>query len=272
MTRSTDLAAKRDRLEAALRARGRVAVAVSGGVDSSVLLAEAARVLGPEAVLAVTAETDLCPPGDAEAARAAASACGVEHAVVRADPLGVPAVQDNAPDRCYHCKRLLLAALAEAAAARGFPALVEGSNADDAGAYRPGMRAVQERGITSPLLEAGLAKADVRALAKALGLAACDRPASPCLATRFPYGRHLTREALARVAVAEAVLHDLGFAEVRVRDHEEMARIEVPPTDLPRLLDVRGQVATRLRALGYKRVTCDLEGYRSGAMDVGLGG
>ena len=263
-----DLDAKRARLRHILSEIGSAAVAFSGGADSSYLLAEARDVLGAENIVAVTLTGSLFPPEDLHEANALAERLGVEHAVLAQHPLQVPGLADNPPDRCYLCKRALLRSVLNLAEERGLSAVLDGSNADDARARRPGARALEELGVSSPLRDADLGKADVRALSRRLNLPTADRPATPCLATRFPYGQPITEAALERVAAAERRLRQLGYRVCRVRDHGDVARIEVPPEQVGRLVTRHaGQVTADLKGLGYAYVTIDLEGYRSGAMD-----
>jgi uncharacterized protein len=264
----TALSAKRQRLEAILKEIGSLVLGFSGGADSTLVLAEARRVLGRENVLAVTATGDIFVPGELEDAQAMASRLDVRHEVMETRPLESDAFRTNPTDRCYFCKLKIFGALKDLAKARGMAAVCDGANTDDEKVYRPGLRATAELGIRSPLKEAGFAKADVRALSHELDLPTWDRPAMPCLASRFPYGQPITKEALTRVIAAEAVLKALGFECFRVRDHGSVARIEVNPADIPTLtVQHRVAIVRRLKDLGYTYVALDLEGYRSGAMD-----
>lgn len=243
-------------------------VAFSGGTDSAVLLRLAASALAGR-LLAVTAVGPIYVPGDTERARSLALAWGVPHRELAVGQLRDPAFRTNGPDRCYLCKRALFGALRGIAAESGLPYVLDGTNADDAHTFRPGLAAAAEFGVRSPLREAGLTKEDVRRLARDLGVPDPDRPAESCLCTRIPYGRELTADRLAQVREGEALLHRLGFSAVRLRHHGDLARIEVPPGEIGRLLDepLRAPVLEGLAALGFRFITVDLAGYRSGCFD-----
>jgi uncharacterized protein len=256
-----------DRLAAVLRPLGRVAVALSGGVDSSVLVAAAARVLGPDAVLAVTFRAPVVPESDEKDATVAVQAAGVRHVLLHADEgfLDQPHFRDNPVDRCYHCKTSIFTRVLAAAAAEGFSTVVDGTNLDDLGEYRPGLAALKELGVRSPLAEAGLAKADVRSLARDFGLSIADKPPMACLATRIPHGTPITAEAMRRIDRAETALRALGEGLVRVRDREGVARIELSPERIARgITGAEAKAfADAVRSAGFTRATLDLEGYRT---------
>lgn len=265
------LARKLVRVKDSLAESAGFLVAFSGGVDSSLLLAVAARTRGAEGLLAVTVHSALQPIDEVDVARKVALELGVRHEVLELDPLRDEKLRANPPERCYLCKHHIFESLLAMAKERGLEAVVEGTNADDDDDFRPGRRALAELGIRSPLREAGLIKSEIRALARALEVTTWDRPSLACMASRIPYGEELTDERLRRVDDSEALIRSLGISQVRVRDHGNTARIEVPPDAIARLADpsvrVREKVIEGLRALGYRYVSLDLEGYRTGAMN-----
>ncbi len=247
-----------------------VVVAFSGGVDSSVVLALAKKALGDN-VLAVTVDSPVTPPWELKEAVKIANLLGVKHLVVRVNELEeVPGFAGNPRDRCYLCKKFRFSLLKRLAAEKGFNAVLDGTNLSDLGEYRPGLRALKELGVISPLLEARLGKSESREVARFLGLPNYDKASNACLATRFPYGCKLTVEKLRRVAEAERFLREeLGVKVVRVRDHGDLARIEVGREERKVFFneDVMDLVARKLKDLGYRFVTLDLEGYRFGSFD-----
>ena len=265
-----DWRARLDRLEAWLRPLGKVVVAYSGGVDSSLLFKVAHRILGAGA-LGVIGRSDSYAQRELRLALEQAERFGGLVEIVTTGELADPSFRSNPVDRCYHCKTELYRELHLVAERFGASAILDGTIADDLADWRPGRLAASEAQVRSPLAELGFTKADVRAAAAHLGLESSSKPASPCLASRIPYGVEITREKLEMVEQAEELLRSLGFAELRVRHHEELARIEVPASELPRLLEpgVREKLVAGLKGLGYRYVTVDLEGFRSGSLNPG---
>ena len=257
-----------------LRGLGSVAVAFSGGVDSTFLLRAAHDALGDRAV-AVTASSCSFPERELNEAKTFCEQNGIEHVVCRSEELDIEGFRQNPRDRCYLCKHELFEKIGQIARERGLAAVVEGSNVDDNGDYRPGRRAVEELGVKSPLRAVGLAKKEIRQLSWELGLPTWNKQSFACLASRFVYGETISEEKLSMVDRAEQLLLDLGFHQVRVRIHgtrDVMARVEVLPEELPRLVreDTRQEVCWTLRELGFAYVTLDLEGYRTGSMNETL--
>ncbi len=248
-------------------------VALSGGVDSALVLASCAEAWGGARVLAVTSSSASVPGEEVAKARALAQRLGTPHMVLEGRELDVEGFRRNAGDRCFYCRDHLFGRLRELAVQRDLPHVLDGANADDLGDHRPGMRAARRHGVTSPLLLAGLTKHWVREMAHARGLPVWDKPAEPCLSSRIPYGTPVTEEALVRIHAAERALKAMGFPVVRVRDHDTVARIEVPAADLPRLLadGRRDEVVRALKDAGYAYVAVDVEGFRSGSLNETLG-
>jgi uncharacterized protein len=258
-------------LQGLLAEAGRTLVCYSGGVDSALLLKVAHDVLGADA-LALTAISPSLAREEREAAARLAREIGARQIEVETREMDDPGYVANSPRRCYFCKTALFTAARRAAETLEARTIVYGANADDAGDYRPGMEAAREFGVRGPLLEAGLTKADVRDLSRRLGLPTAEKPAQPCLASRLPYGTAVTVDRLRTIDRGESALRRLGFREVRVRHHGEVARIEVPEADLPRLLDpaTRQAADEALRAAGFRYVAIDLRGLRSGSLNEGL--
>ncbi len=265
------LAARLDDVEAILRDLRSVLVAYSGGVDSSLLARLAHDVLGPRAIACIAVSPSLASD-ELEAAVAVAGSIGIRLVRVETHEVELEAYARNPVNRCYVCRGVVFEALAAVAAAEGIDAIVYGENADDAADYRPGARAAVQAGVRAPLAEAGLTKADVRALARVLGLPTWEKPAAPCLSTRIPYGERVTVEKLRQIEAAERVVRGLGFRESRVRHHGEIARVEVSPDQLARAIEpgVRATMTRELRRLGFRHVTLDLQGYRSGSLNEGV--
>ena len=255
------LDAKLQRLRSVIEDRGSAVIAFSGGVDSSVVCSVAREVLGEKAV-AVTAVSPTYPEEELELARKIAKRIGIKHLVITTNEIENPNFTSNPPDRCYHCKGELLSKLDEIRNRLGFQSILDGTNRDDMFDYRPGLRAAAEFGVVSPLALSEMGKEDVRLAAMAFGLPNAEKPANPCLASRIPYGQEITLEKLDRISKAERYLRSLGFRILRVRDHGDLARVEVGLDELPRALELREEIVKHLKALGYGLVTLDLEGYR----------
>jgi pyridinium-3,5-biscarboxylic acid mononucleotide sulfurtransferase len=264
------------RKEAALFARlaglPSLLIAVSGGADSAYLAWAADRVLGDRA-LSVTAVSPSFSAYDLTELEKFVSHSGIRHEFVETREMENPAYRANAPDRCYYCKDELFQALDKLAEERGFSAVAYGVNTDDLGDFRPGHRAAAEHRVLRPLLDAGMRKADIRALSERAGLPTWNRPASACLASRLPYGTEVTPERLLLVEKGEAILRELGFRQFRVRLHDQLARIEIAPEELPSAMipEMAADIARRFKAAGYLYVALDLEGYRQGSLNAALG-
>jgi uncharacterized protein len=261
-----DIESLRRLLEETIKGYGSVVVGFSAGVDSSVVAAAAHAALGSDA-LAVTAVTETITPEDLELARAIASRLGMRHELIEYNELDIPLYAENPTNRCYYCKDALYSRLATLAAGRGIQTILDGANADDAGDYRPGRQAAAEQSVRSPLLELGITKAQVRLLAEGYGLSNHDKPSAPCLSSRVPYGTPITRETLERIDRAERALRSLGFRELRVRHHDDVARIELPREDHARALELADAIDSAMRDAGYRYVSLDLRGFRSGSLN-----
>lgn len=266
------LCEKMIRLKRLLEQYGSVAVALSGGVDSTFLAKASRDVLGGKAA-AITVDSEAYPPLSIEDTRTLARLIGIRLIEIPTRACDIPGFAENGPERCYHCKKALFSLMLEKAREAGLSVLIDGSNADDASDYRPGMRALSELGVKSPLMEAGFTKRDIRTISRELGLSTWDRQSFACLASRFPYGSRITPELLERTWRAEAVLKNLGMKRYRVRNHGDLARIEIDPEDMNIFFandELRGSVVERLKSLGFTYVALDLSGYRTGSMNEAL--
>lgn len=269
MSTEQDLEQKLQQLKSVIKGLTSVLVAFSGGVDSTFLLKVCLDTLGSDKVLAVTAKSATYPERELQDAVRLAGMLGARHKIIESEELDIPGFSDNPPERCYYCKKELFGKLLDIARHEGLNFVVDGSNFDDTADFRPGMRAVRELGVRSPLKESGITKEDIRAISKRMGLPTWDKPSFACLSSRFPYGEKITKEKLNRVARAEEALRDQGFSQYRVRSHGDIARIEVKPEEMGRFFDrdVREQVVQKIKLAGFSYVTLDLLGYRTGSMN-----
>jgi uncharacterized protein len=263
------LSTKLDDLQRIIMQMRSVIVAYSGGVDSTFVAAVARDVLGDRA-LAITGVSPSIPRSEIEEAQELARGIGIAHELIDTREMDDPEYVANSPDRCFHCKDDLFDRLTRIARDRGFDCVADGSNLDDTGDFRPGRRAADRHAVRSPLVEARLTKDDIRALSRERGLPTWDKPAMACLSSRIPYGTPVTVEALTRIGDAEEYLRSLGLRQLRVRHHDDVARIETDEAGLELLIASRAEVVERLKALGYVYVTLDLAGYRSGSLNATL--
>lgn len=260
--------AKEKQLEKLLSSYDSALIAFSGGVDSSYLLFKALQVLGRQKVLAVTVHSQLHSTGAADAAEKLARKMGAKHLILSLDLLAEPAVRENSVERCYFCKKSIYLKMLTIAKERGYSTMLDGSNTDDQGDHRPGFRAMQELGISSPLLASNITKEEVRFFSEQAGLSTFNKPSESCLASRFPYGRAINSDVLRQVEKAEQFLREMGFTgDLRVRNHGDLARIEIKETDFDLLLQGRESVLSKLQELGFIYITLDLDGFTSGSMN-----
>jgi uncharacterized protein len=265
------ISTKQKKLAEILLREKKLLVAFSGGVDSTFLLVSAVRVLGKDNVVAFIERGDVYPAQEITRARRFARSLGVKTVVSDADCLKNPEFVRNSPERCFFCKKDLFAKMQETADTLGIRCLADGSNADDMRDFRPGAKAKRIFGVRSPLEEAGLTKEEIRHLSRKMGLPTWDKPAMACLASRIPYGQHITQERLVRIRKAEEFLRQSGFSQVRVRDHQAIARIEIVPGEFQKAVASSEKIVRRLKGLGYLHVVLDLEGYTTGSMNRALG-
>lgn len=271
MTEASKIERRLQKMEEIVAPHGSALVAFSGGVDSSLALAVAARALPREKVLAVTSDNETYLPSELGPAQEFVASLGVEHLVVDTRELDDPEYAKNPTNRCYFCKSTLYSDLARMARERGYGCVVDGANADDEGDYRPGRAAASEQQVLSPLSQAGVGKEEVRGISRHLGLPMWDKPALACLSSRFPYGEEITPEKLSQVARAEEFMRGRGYRQVRVRHHGDIARLEVGAGELDQAFAERDEIAAELTEAGFTYVTLDLAGYRSGSLNATLG-
>lgn len=261
-------AEKIDLLKNRLMKMGSLMVAYSGGVDSTFLLAVAASIPGID-IMAVTASNAMIPQWEIKEAKKIARKLKVRHKIIKTDPLSDPALKNNPSDRCYICKKSIFIKFLNLAQEMGYRYVADGTNHDDQSVYRPGLKALKELGVRSPLAEAELTKDEIRKYSKEIGLPTWDMPALACLATRIPYGEYITEAKLKMIEQSEEFIRSMGFKQLRVRYHYPIARIELDKEEIPRILEcgISERIVERLKALGFDHVVVDLEGYRSGSMD-----
>jgi pyridinium-3,5-biscarboxylic acid mononucleotide sulfurtransferase len=264
---NSELKGRYDELIRHIREFESVVVAFSAGVDSTLLVRASVDALGYERVIAATGLSDTYPEEEMQEARELAQELGVEHVMARTEELTDPRYAQNSHQRCFFCKSELYSRLERVRTERGFEKVIDGTNADDLGDHRPGLRAARDFNVRSPLQEIGMTKSEIRQISNELGLRTWDKPAFACLSSRFPYGTPITVEKLRQVAEAERVLRLLGFKGFRVRHHDTIARIEVPPEDFARIVEHHDEIVKGVKAAGYRFVTLDLKGYVSGSLN-----
>jgi uncharacterized protein len=262
--------AKLEALKILLKKHPSAVIAFSGGVDSTFLACMAKDVFPSEKILLVTATSSTYPESELSEAKALASRLGLNHRIIVSEEIEIPGFSENPPDRCYYCKRELFAKISAIAQAEGYAAVFDGSNVDDLSDFRPGRRALSELGVLSPLLDAGLTKKDIRELSAGYGLPTADKGSFACLASRFPYGEAITEEKLDRVGKAEESVRALGFKQVRVRSHGDLARVEIEPEDLDKGWKLRREISAACKKAGFVFACIDCDGYRTGAMNEAL--
>ena len=260
---------KYEELKRVIKRYSSAVIAFSGGIDSSLVAFVAAEVLGSKA-LAVTSGSASLKRSDLNLAETLGSAWGINHEVIVTDELSKPDYRSNPVNRCFHCKTSLYSSLAEICKGKNIEVILNGTNTDDLGDHRPGLIAADNYQVCSPLVEAGFTKADVRSLANELGLKNANKPQSACLSSRFPYGTSINEDLLSQVEQSESVLEMLGFTQFRVRHHGELARIEVIETEFNKAMEYRAEIDEGLRRAGYKYISLDLTGFRSGSLNEGL--
>jgi uncharacterized protein len=264
---------KVNKLNSYIKSCGKVMVAYSGGIDSSFVLKLCVDAIGRENVLAVTGASETFTDVELAGAKKFAKSVGVEHVIVTTREIDNPDFRSNPPLRCYHCKKEFYTKLAEVAKKRGYKYIFDGSNKDDTSDYRPGRKAAKEIGIISPLIKFGIDKAELRTLARKMGIRIWDKPSNPCLASRVPYGEEITEEKLGMIYKAETFLRNNGFKNVRVRHHGKLARIEVPEKEISKLIKepLRSRIIKELNKIGFTWVSLDMKGYRTGSLNEILG-